>query len=814
MKKLKSEKIMLKEVTQQLWRMFDILSGEISPDKYHFVLFILSLYKDGYLDDVISSTPELAKSKLRQSVKEIEKSNFVLYPSIFNNYEPVLDRISQQGIFSLVKAISLIDIEVLSNNYGEIFDSILYHISKAQGRYAGEYILPIEISRLVCSLTDLPKNASIYNPFAGLASFRIFMDDNHNYFGQEINEDTWALGALRIDAHNKSINTNFVKDDSIDHWPSANSKFDLIVANPPYGMRLHPKYRDEYQGIRTLEQFFIQKGVSSLSNEGKLIAVLPQGFLFRGGSEQRLRKSLIESDLIEMVISLPGGLLMNTGIPLAILVINKAKKSAGKISFIDATKFVGVRDSRDKILNDDALYSVVNINKESDSLRITSIERIRDFDYNLNVPRYFQKEYEGVKLSDILETIRGSRDSLPVKGKFVRIRDLKDDKLDYQLDMSLIKDTDLKGYTIKIEESCLLLAKRWKSLKPTYFNYNGNPIYISPDIIALKIDTKKVEIGFLINELYTDYINEQLKAYRVGDVIPNIRREDLLNIKVNLIPIEQQKSKVEGLQELSRKIKNLEQERNALAHGISNTKFNEIASLKHTLGAPRQNILSASKSLVSFFEKNQMDSYKELDKSFSDHYSKSLIEVCKRIKHDINYISEILEKGESGLILKKHPLTVISLYEINKIILDQPDSDFNFTLKKYIIKGDKLKERGIDSNLTLLKVLLDNVLSNANKHGFEDKIKTNEVVIDLKVIEDNLIIEIKNNGRPFPKNFDKNKFSIKHSTAGSDKGSGLGGYDINRIAEYLGDKDWKLILNDDTIYPVKFKFQFMLKSIK
>ena len=107
MKKLKSEKIMLKEVTQQLWRMFDILSGEISPDKYHFVLFILSLYKDGYLDDVISSTPELAKSKLRQSVKEIEKSNFVLYPSIFNNYEPVLDRISQQGIFSLVKAISL-----------------------------------------------------------------------------------------------------------------------------------------------------------------------------------------------------------------------------------------------------------------------------------------------------------------------------------------------------------------------------------------------------------------------------------------------------------------------------------------------------------------------------------------------------------------------------------------------------------------------------------------------------------------------------------------------------------------------------------
>ena len=131
-----------------------------------------------------------------------------------------------------------------------------------------------------------------------------------------------------------------------------------------------------------------------------------------------------------------------------------------------------------------------------------------------------------------------------------------------------------------------------------------------------------------------------------------------------------------------------------------------------------------------------------------------------------------------------------------------------------LIKGEKLKDRGIECNPTLLKTLIDNILTNANKHGFTKKDNTNEVVIELIEVDDQLILEIRNNGKPFSKHFDKEKFISKYSTANPELGSGLGGYDINRIAEYFSDPNWELILSEDPIYPVKFKFHFPIKLVK
>ena len=94
----------------------------------------------------------------------------------------------------------------------------------------------------------------------------------------------------------------------------------------------------------------------------------------------------------------------------------------------------------------------------------------------------------------------------------------------------------------------------------------------------------------------------------------------------------------------------------------------------------------------------------------------------------------------------------------------------------------------------------------------------------------NLNLEIKNNGKPFPKNFSKEKFIEKFSKSGGSNGSGIGGNDIDRIATYfssdhintlkefrrvlgkeyedIGLDVWDLILNEDPIYPVIFKFSF------
>ncbi|MBL0026916.1 MAG: N-6 DNA methylase [Saprospiraceae bacterium] len=56
-----------------------------------------------------------------------------------------------------------------------------------------------------------------------------------DYFGQELNQKAWALGALRLLAYKRKENSNYVCEDSILHWPDESAKFDLIVANPPWG---------------------------------------------------------------------------------------------------------------------------------------------------------------------------------------------------------------------------------------------------------------------------------------------------------------------------------------------------------------------------------------------------------------------------------------------------------------------------------------------------------------------------------------------------------------------------------------------------
>jgi type I restriction enzyme M protein len=568
--------------------------------------------------------------------------------------------------------------------------------------------------------------------------------------------------------------------------------------------------------------------------------------------EQSLREHLIEEDLIDTIISLPGGLLLNIGIPLIVLVIDKDKKLPGKVRFIDAKKFVESKSSKEKILKGIELLSLIRLVKSlyhsneslditnivnetfveygashldlntaeiSDVVRIVDTVKIKEFDYNLNVPRYFQKEIEPkkneklVKLKDILEYVRGDRGDLPENGKLVRIRDLKDDRVDFKLSISEIEDIGLRRPDIhRINESCLLLAIRWNTLKPTYFNYEGEPIYRSQEILSFKVDESIADYDYVINELNADYVQDQLKSYRLGGTIPMIRRDDLLEVVLKLPSMEEQRAKIQGIEELSGKIKVLEKERKALVLGKTIDQFNEFASLKHTLGRPRQNILDWTDNLLHFLSAKR-EGFDDLNKAFLEFYETDIISALKEIKRDVNFMTDILEKGENGFVVQDFDKTIIPLSDVNSLINDLSSNSFNFKIKKLLLKGEILKERGVQGNKTLLRTLIDNLLTNAHKYGFDKNAVGNEVVFELKEVDDFLFLEVRNNGKPFPKNFDRDKFITKYSTANSKSGTGLGGYDIHRIAVEFNNPDWELVLNDDLIYPVKFKFQFPIKLI-
>lgn len=841
----------------RIWTIFNSLRGEnFKTEDYYVVLFLLSLYKDNLLPSEFSTDNSNINIRIKiETLLQKEKSHkSEQYLKIYKSIKPALKNLSQDAIKSIINILNSIDHKTLSKYFKEVFDVVLYRITQSQGRYVGGFVQPIEISRLICRLTQLPEHANVFNPFAGFASFAVNLDHGKNYYGQEVNEKTWAMGALRIMAHEMAETTNFVFDDSILNWPDQSRKFDLIVSNPPYGLRLRNQHKNIGYNIRNVEQFLIEKGLQSLTNEGKLIALLPQGFLFRSTrQEKQLRQILVDEDLLDTIISLPGGLQFNTGIPLIILIIDKKKTMPGKVRLIKAEKFVASKRHSEKILDDYALLKLIEGNSNDiDAIRIVNSQDIRETDYNLNVPRYFQKKLipgsneHLVKLKEVLEYVRPTkRGNVPEIGKLIRLKNLKDDKLDFQLDLSSIENIELKKTNVyQICESCLLLAQQGLTLKPTFFKYDGTPIYRNQSIFSFKLDESKADYSYIINELHADYVKDQLDSFRIGTTIPFIRKDDLLQIIIKLPSLKEQRAKVSGIQEanqafryfINKNLSNYWVDSNYYCESITKShadshyeklldriypifgnilekvKQNEFESLKHTLGRPRQNILDWADNLLDFISKH-VNEFDTMNKSFEKFYEVDIISALMEIKTDVNFITEVLEKGEKGIKVTDYKKEIISLAEINNVLNEVAVRGFNFKLKKLLTKGEKLKERGFYANKTLFKILINDLLTNASKHGFDKKAEGNEVVIEFIEMEDMLNIEIRNNGKPFPKNFDKAKFITKYRTTGTGLSSGLGGFYIHQIASYFNNPDWVLSLNEDPLYPVKFKFQFPVKPI-
>jgi type I restriction enzyme M protein len=578
-----------------LFSIVDAIRRRLHPEEYDVILLLLSLYRDKLLNveviENISNTSELLETVFDKSLD-----------STALRYRPVsaaFDSIDLETLRVILESFEGLKQYIFSDEYPSLFDSFLYQLANSKGRLGGEYLQPKELTKLVSNIVSLTPNAKIFNPFAGVASFQSLAKQNVSYFGQELNHKTWALGTLRAWAHNASSQFRYKREESIQNWPVAGEKFDLIVTNPPFGLKISNlgipgEFISKY---RTVEQFILDKSHENLSENGKVITFMSQGTLLRQNGSEHILANLIESNLLDTIVSFPGGILKHTGIPFAMVILSKDNSSANKVRFIKADKYVQVDQKGIKVLDYYSLAGLINGKlQDSESLRVVDKQQIRDNDFDLNILQYFKKEIEVsgserlVKLKDILKFVRGHRDNFPETGKYVRIRDLKDDTVDFVLDDSQLEETELKRTGAhKVSESCLLIATRWRALKPTLFEFKGVPIFKSKDILSFVVNESEVDTTYLINELNTEYVRDQLESLRLGtSVVPSIRKDDFLEVSVKIPSLLEQKAKAQIIHELSGKIKKLQNERNSLVHGTTITNFNEFASLKHTLGTPRQ----------------------------------------------------------------------------------------------------------------------------------------------------------------------------------------------------------------------------------
>ena len=798
----------VKMITNQLWKSINILRGVLPVEQHHVYLFLLSAYYDGLI------RKEFIEKEVNYEDLFYALEDDYRYCDLLNIYKPVIKSIPEWTLEHLIEELTTIDKVIPEFIFNTVFDILLFKLASNQGKYSGEFLLPNEVSSLVMELVDIPNRAKVFNPFAGLASFATHLNNAESYYGQEIINSTWALGKLRLLRLEKSnnINIDYRVEDSIKNWPEF-SNFDLVISNPPFNYKIDSHVAHQFGRKRmNAETYVINKGIESINFDGKVACVISQGLLFRGGEEQKFREYLVEEGLIETIVSLPGGILKHTGIPVCIMILTRKRNSNRNIKMIDASSFVKNENKRDKRLEVNRLLDHLFKFSHSKAVTEVAIDQIRENHYNLNIKRYFVEDFKGIPLFELVKPVNRQRvGNENIKtGKFIRTSNLKDNDVSYQLDLNEIKERELPSHSSKIEFDCILVSTRWKSLKPTLFEYKGEPIFIGIDLLALNVYSNNFEIDphYLISELRSTKVLKQVAAFQNPGAITSLNRADFFEIKIDVPTIEEQRAKVKGILELSEKFKLLQIERNALAHGQQVASFDEFASLKHSLGTPRQNILSNAKSLIRFFESNNSLAFNEVKDLYNKRYETNLVDDLIQIKDDVNHISTILEKGENGLVLENFELKPISIQEIDKALRSTRKNRGNYKPQYKEPPSAEISRKAIKSNITLFKILIDNILSNADKYAFSSKDSANQLIIELKATEDILELEIRNNGIPFPNNFSKDKFIAKFSTTSVDRGSGLGGYDINRIAKYFKNPDWELILNNEDVFPVVFRFSF------
>jgi type I restriction enzyme M protein len=185
-------------------------------------------------------------------------------------------------------------------------------------------------------------------------------------------------------------------------------RFDLVIANPPFSLspwghevwsKGDPFGRDTYgcppKSYGDLA--FVQHMVASLTSKGRMAVVVPHGVLFRGGEEGKVRKGLLEDDLIEAVVGLGENLFYGTGIPSAVLFLNRGKSPdrKGKLLIVNGENEL-VPGKNQNALSD------ANIAALADAVRgfadqelfckVVTLAEVRENDHNLNITRYVQTE--------------------------------------------------------------------------------------------------------------------------------------------------------------------------------------------------------------------------------------------------------------------------------------------------------------------------------------------------------------------------------------------------------------------------------------
>ena len=149
-----------------------------------------------------------------------------------------------------------------------------------------------------------------------------------------------------------------------------------------------------------------------VADVGTVATVLPHGVLFRGSSEEHIRKHLIETEnVLDAIIGLPANIFFGTSIPTCIMVLKKGREHRDNVLFIDASEHYEKAKNQNQLRPEDIAKIVDTYRNrvtEDKYSYVATMEEIRENDYNLNIPRYVDtfEEEEPVDLAAVASEMK------------------------------------------------------------------------------------------------------------------------------------------------------------------------------------------------------------------------------------------------------------------------------------------------------------------------------------------------------------------------------------------------------------------------
>ena len=360
-------------------------------------------------------TPEIG-TVIDEAMRSIEKENKKLKGILPKNFaRPELDKRRLGDVVDLFTNIQMIEHGSEKDILGRTYEYCLAKFAEQEGKLAGEFYTPSCVVRTLVEVLQ-PFNGRVYDPACGSGGMFVqsakFIE-NHSgninniaVYGQDSNPTTWKMAQMNLAIRGIDANLGEYNADTFfnDQFPTLRA--DFVMANPPFNLsdwgadklKDDPRWLYGMPPAGNANFAWLQHMIYHLAPNGRIGMVLANGSLSsQSGGEGEIRKNIVNADLVECIVAMPGQLFYTTQIPVSLWFLSKNKKQKGKTLFIDARKMGTMVTRKLREMTDDDIqkiadtynaYAAGTLEDVPGFCAVATTEEIEKQDYILTPGRY------------------------------------------------------------------------------------------------------------------------------------------------------------------------------------------------------------------------------------------------------------------------------------------------------------------------------------------------------------------------------------------------------------------------------------------